>query len=194
LLNLLLLTAIVTPSIGESPSTVQTEYSCVPEAATIALRILGISVTYSELLQEIPIDTNKGGASVADLVRSCERRGVSWQASKVTNPKELASLLSSDRVVVAITQGEDRTHAVCLLDSPEGILAVDLYGQVRLADKEELNAQLAKGLVCVALERRDASRNLDLLANLVLAGFIIALLTTIVVLFKNQLFTKRVSS
>jgi hypothetical protein len=181
----ILIAMLGTAAGGEPLSAGRAEHSCVPAAAAVAMRYLRVPVTYSELLDEIPVDPDKGGASIADLARACERRGLRWRATTVTNLQELRGLMAPDRALVAVPQGTDRVHALCLFDAPEGIVAADLVGGVWVANPNELDEQFAKGLVCVTIERQRAEGVGYYLPLAIAASLAVALVATVVSFRKN---------
>lgn len=133
------------------------KYACVPVDASIALRYFNIPHKYRKIYAEMDVQEETGYASLGDLVRVCEKRGLYCKGYKGLNLKQIKQYLHDGCVIVVYINNDNGQHAIPLLEINGRIAAYDVLRPLHYINMEKFKRFLSKKVLCVAINNEPIS-------------------------------------
>lgn len=157
-LNVMILMSFVNGDLCNAQDTVnKSKYSCVPVAASIALRYFNVPHEYREIYAEINVQEETGYASLGDLVRVCEKRGLFCKGYGRLSLKQIQKYLHNGCVIVVYIKNKHTQHAVSLFEINGRIAAYDVLKPLHYVNMERFERFLSKKVLCVAVNNEPIS-------------------------------------
>jgi len=151
-LNVTLLTLLWMEPCNGQGATNKNTYACVPVAASVALRYFNIPHEYKEIYFEMDVEEETGYASLGDLVRVCQKRGLFCKGYMGLSLKQIRKYLNNGCVIVVYIKNKHFQHTVSLFQINDRIAAYDVLNPLHYVNMERFERFLSKKVPCVIVK------------------------------------------